>query len=80
MLYPLRTRHTGYFTPTVEIKDYVAVTDGQNVFNQPGKNDLRTYNNVRKITIGKELIGQLDIYYIILILTKKKKVNCNRFK
>ena len=27
--------------------------DGQNVFDQPAKNDLRTYDNVQKITIGQ---------------------------
>ena len=28
--------------------------DGHNFFDQTVKNDLRTYNNVRKITIGQE--------------------------
>ena len=27
--------------------------DGQNVFDQPVKNDLRTYNNIQKIAIGQ---------------------------
>ena len=27
--------------------------DGQNVFDQPLKNDLRTYDNIQKIEIGK---------------------------
>ena len=27
--------------------------DGQIVFDQPAKNDLRTYDNVQKITIGQ---------------------------
>ena len=30
------------------------MADGQNFFDQPVKNDLRTYDNVRKITIGQE--------------------------
>ena len=46
--------HTGYFVPKVEIKDYNVMADGQNFFDQPVKNDLRTYDNVRKITIGQE--------------------------
>ena len=40
---------------------------GQSFFDQPVKNDLRTYANVRKI-----VIGQADYPYF--------KVNCNRFK
>ena len=27
--------------------------DGQNVFDKPVKNDLRTYDNIRKIAIGQ---------------------------
>ena len=36
--------------------------DGRNVFDQPVKNDLITYDNVRKITIGQEMITQLVVY------------------
>ena len=41
--------------PTVGKKDYNFMIDEQNVFNQPVKNDLRTYDN-----IGKSEIGQGD--------------------
>ena len=27
--------------------------DGRNLFDQPVKNDFRTYDNIRKITIGQ---------------------------
>ena len=50
---PHRTRPTGCFLLKVEIKDYNVINDGQNFFEQPLKNDLRTYN-IRKITIGQE--------------------------
>ena len=40
-----------YFT-TVEIKDYNDVIDERNFFDQPVKNDLKTYDNIRKITTG----------------------------
>ena len=39
-----------YFVPTVEMKDYQLVD--KMFFDQPVKNDLRTYDNVRKVTIG----------------------------
>ena len=34
---------------TVEIKDYNVMIQGRNFFNQPIKNDLKTYNNIRKV-------------------------------
>ena len=42
-----------YFLPTVEITDYNVIIDGRNFFNKPVRNDLRTYDNIRKITIGQ---------------------------
>ena len=41
--------HRQYYLPTVEIKDYNVVIDGRNLFDQPIKNDLKTYDNIRKI-------------------------------
>ena len=40
------TVHTKYYLPTVKIKHYNVTTDGQNFFDQPVKNDLRTYDNI----------------------------------
>ena len=37
----------------MEIADYNVMIDGRNFFDQPMKNDLRTYNN-RKIAIGQD--------------------------
>ena len=37
----------------VEIKDYKVLTDAQNFFDQPVKNDLRTYDKIRKISTGQ---------------------------
>ena len=41
--------------------------DRQNFFDQLIQNDLRTYDNIRKIVTGKEMIILLVVYYIILI-------------
>ena len=41
-----RTGCTGYFLPKVEIKVCNIMIDGQNSFDQPVKNDLRTYDNI----------------------------------
>ena len=48
-----QTRHTRYFLPKVVIKDYNVMINGQKISDQPVKYDLRTYDNVRKITIGQ---------------------------
>ena len=36
--------------PSVEIKDYNVMIDGQNFFHHPVKNNIRTYNNILKST------------------------------
>ena len=48
-----RTSDGEYYLPTVEIKDYSIVINGENVFNQPTKNNKITYDNIRKITTGQ---------------------------
>ena len=48
-----RTRQTGYFLPKVQIKVYNATIHGQGFFNQPIKDDVRTYDNIRRITTTK---------------------------
>ena len=48
------TRHTEYFLPKLEIKDYNVMVNGQNFFDQPGKSDMRTYDNIQKIATGQE--------------------------
>ena len=42
-----------YYFPTVEIKDYNIKIYGRNFFDQPIKNDLLTFDNIRKIVIGE---------------------------
>ena len=48
-----RTLHTKYYLPTVEIKDYNFMIDGENFFDQPVKNNLITYDNIQKIVTGQ---------------------------
>ena len=45
----VRKAQTRYFLPKVGIKDYNVMIDGRNFFDQPVKNDLRTYDNIQKI-------------------------------
>ena len=52
--------------PSFEIKNYdYVMIDGQNVFNQPVQNNIKTYNNILKITAGEEfdcITGCLLLY------------------
>ena len=40
-----------YCLPTAKIKDYNVIIDGRNFFDQPIKNDFKTYDNIRKIKL-----------------------------
>ena len=42
-----------YNLPTVEIKDYNIMINGENVFDQPIKNNKVTYENIREIATGQ---------------------------
>ena len=44
-----RASHSEYYLPKVKIKDYNVKIDGRNFFNQPINNDIKTYENIRKI-------------------------------
>ena len=48
-----RTSAKGYCLPNVEIKDYNVMINGENVFDQPIKNNKVTYENIRKIATGQ---------------------------
>ena len=48
-----KTVHTKYYLPTVEMKDYNVMIDGQNFFDQSVKGNLRIYDNIKKITTGR---------------------------
>ena len=50
----VKTVHTGYFLLKNEIKDYNIMNDRRNVFDQPVKNDLRTYDYIGKIIAAQE--------------------------
>ena len=47
------TSHCGCYLPNVEIKDYNIMINGENVFDQPVKNNKVTYENIRKIATGQ---------------------------
>ena len=48
-----RTSHSTYYFPKVEIKDYYVMIDGKNFFDHAINSVIKTYENIRKITIGQ---------------------------
>ena len=42
-----------YYIPNVEIKDYSVMIDSRNFFDQPISKIFKTYENIRKISIGQ---------------------------
>ena len=59
--------------PTVKIKYCNVMIDGKNFFNQPIKNDLKIYDNIKINLTGQGDDCTTDFYYIIPIL--KNTVN-----
>ena len=52
--YAQGTSNKRYYLPNVEIKDYNAMIDGKNFFDQAVKNHKIIYENIRKIATGQE--------------------------
>ena len=48
-----RTAHTGYYLPRVEINDWNVQIDSKILFDQPINNDIKTYQNIKKIATGQ---------------------------
>ena len=49
----------------MDIKDYDVVIDGTNFFDQPIRNDLKTYDNIRKIATGQGDVYTTGCWYIL---------------
>ena len=48
-----QTSYKQYYLPSLDIKDYNVMIDGQNLFDQPVRNDLITYDSIRKVATGQ---------------------------
>ena len=78
-----RTSHSGCYLPNVELKDYNVIINGENFFDKPVKNNIVTYENIRKIATGQGddyATGRLldyayfkDNYKVIAIDLSKQK-------
>ena len=50
----VRIARAEYSLLKIEIKDYNVMIDGQNLFDQLAKDDMRTYENIQKTATGQE--------------------------
>ena len=69
-----KIQYTWYFLPKVETKNCDVMIDGKNIFDQPIKNDLRTYDNIRKIIPGQGgyyTTGCLLDYAYVMVFRKQ---------
>ena len=48
-----RIDHSRYFLPAAKVENYNIMMDGKNLFNQPIKNSIKTYDIIQKIAIGE---------------------------
>lgn len=52
---------TGYYFPKPELKDYNIMIDERHFFDQPVRNDINAYENIRKIANDQRVL--LDCLY-----------------
>ena len=70
-----RTNDERYYLPTVQMKDYKIVINGEKFFDQQIKNNKVTYDNIKKIATG-----QGDDYTTGCLLDYPYFNDCSRFK
>ena len=83
----VRTAHTEYFLPKVKINNCNVMIHERSLFDQPVKIDLKTNDNIRKITTGQgdDYTNVLldynyfkKYYKIILDLSKQKPLDADQ--
>ena len=83
-----RIDHEKSYLPTVEIKDYNNMINGENFFDQPIKSKKTTYENIRKIAKGQgddyttgcllDYLYFLDTYKMIAVdLSKQQELGAD---
>ena len=64
-----RKNYKQYSLTNAQMKDYNVVIDGTNFFDHPIKNDLKTYDNIRKIVrwwLHNRIVTRLTLFQKIL--------------
>ena len=63
-----RGSHRKYFLPRVDITKYNVLIDSRNFYDQPISDQIRKYDEVRKLALGKDDDYTKDVYQITNIL------------
>ena len=72
--------HKLYYLLTLNIKDYKVMIDAGNFFDHPIRNDLNTYDNIRKIATGQGVDYTTGCLIDYSYFSKILQLNWNRFK
>ena len=72
--------HKQYYLSTVEMENYNVIRDERILFDQPIKNDLKTYDKVRKIATDQVYDYATGCFYGLSLFQKILSVSWNRFK
>ena len=73
-----RYSYWNYYVPKVKIDDFNVLTDGENFFDLPVKNEDEAYKEIIKMSNNNDYTtgNLLDFAYF----KKKLQTNCNRFE
>ena len=81
-----RSVHRKYFLPRVDIPNYNVLIDGRNFYDQPINDQIKKYDEIRKIATGKGddyITGCLldcqyfkNHYQLIAVDLSKKRIRC----
>ena len=69
-----RNSHRKYILPSLNITNYNILIDGRNFYDQPTNDEIKNYEEIRKIAIGQ---GQARIMVKFSILQRPLSINCS---
>ena len=69
-----RNSHRKYLLPSLNITNYNILIDGRNFYDQPTNDQIKNYEEIRKIAIGQ---GQARIMVKFSILQRPLSINCS---
>ena len=72
-----RNNHREYFLPRVYITNYNVLIDGRNFYDQPTSDQIRKYDEIRKITTGKGDGYTNRMFVRLSILQRSLPINCS---
>ena len=69
-----RNSHRKYLLPSLNITNYNILIDGRNFYDQPTNDQIKNYEEIRKIAIGQ---GPARIMVKFSILQRPLSINCS---